>query len=247
MCKIKEYTPRMLEACDRVSFRLDFYSSPKFASDYTQMVYGKYERDDYARRELTDAEKLTVDVDSAAETFGMNIGDLIERKNFIFRGLKVDKQIVNLYISPFYLFASLDNIGKFDIEELSRLFANLNIDGMLDQQALQNITVMTSHKVAGETEENVFDVLDRSAFPIMDDVMLTNGRYVDTHDYEKCSIDLLRIIRKGDIDGMPRVEVSLQTRAVPAENLEIDEEPGVAGQLSEMLSRSIEEVTRCFK
>jgi len=247
MCKIKEYTPRMLEACDRVSFRLDFYSSPKFASDYTQMVYGKYERNGYARRELTDAEKLTVDVDSAAETFGMNIGDLIERKNFIFRGLKVDKQIVNLYISPFYLFASLDNIGKFDIEELSRLFANLNIDGMLDQQALQNITVMTNHKVAGETEENVFDVLDRSAFPIMDDAMLTNGRYVDTHDYEKCSIDLLRIIRKGEIDGKPRVEVSLQTRAVPAENLEIDEEPGVAGQLSEMLRRSIDEVTRCFK
>lgn len=247
MCKIKEYTPRMLEACDRVSFRLDFYSSPKFASDYTQMVYGKYERDDYARRELTDAEKLTVDVDSAAETFGMNIGDLIERKNFIFRGLKLDEQIVNLYISPFYLFASLDNIGKFDIEELSRLFANLNIDGMLDQQALQNITVMTNHKVAGETEENVFDVLDRSAFPVMDDAMLTNGRYVDTHDYEKCSIDLLRIIRKGEIDGKPRVEVSLQTRAVPAENLEIDEESGVAGQLSEMLSRSIDEVTRCFK
>ena len=230
-----------------MSLRLDFYSSPKFASDYTQRVYGKYERDDYAHRELTDAEKLMVDVDSAAKTFGMNIGDLIERKNFIFRDLKVDKQIVNLYISPLYLFASLDNTGKFDIDGLSCLFANLNIDDMLDQQALQNITVMTAHMVAGETEDSVFDVLDRSAFPIMDDVMLTNGRYVDTHDYERCSIDLLRIIRKGEIDGMPRVEVSLLTRAVPAENLEIDENTGVGGQLSELLRRSVDEVTRCFK
>jgi len=61
MCKIKEYMPRMMDACERMSFRLDFYRSPKFASNYTQMVYGKFGREGSAHWELTAAEKLTVD------------------------------------------------------------------------------------------------------------------------------------------------------------------------------------------
>lgn len=236
----------MRETCKQVSFRLDFYSIPGFASAYTQMIDGKFKKDAYAHRELTDEEKLIVDVDSAAESFAMNIGDLIERKNFIFKRLTIGESKVNLYISPFYIFASLDSPGDFDHEVLKNLFISFNLEDILNKQELLNITVMTQHNVAGGTEKEVFKVLDRSAFPIMDDTQLANGRYLDTHDYEKCSIDLLRIIRKGEIDGEPRVEVSLQTRAVPSENLELDRDNGISDQLADMLKFSLDEVTRCF-
>lgn len=247
MCKIKDYTHAMKAVCEQISFRLDFYSIPGFAATYTQKIDEAFKKSEYANRELTDEEKLTVDVDSAAETFGMNIGDILEKKNFIFKGLQVKEYKVNLYISPFYVYASLGYLDDYNVDILKIVLGIINIEGILSRQELQNITVMTKHKVAAENEDGIFMVLDRSAFPIMDDTTLANGRYIDTHSYEQFTIDLLRIIRKGEIDSMPRVEVCLQTRAVPAENLEIDSEDGIGLLLEQMLEKSLAEITRCFK
>lgn len=245
MCKIKDYTDEMRDVCEQISFRLDFYSIPGFTTTYTQKINEIFQKEEYAYRELTDEEKLNVDIDSAAESFGMNIGDIIERKNYIFRGLLVKEYKVNLYISPFYVYVSLD---YFDNNKniLNIVFDFLNIDGILSRQELQNITVMTKHKVAAEDEDRIFKMLDRSAFPIMDDTTLANGRYIDTHSYTQFTIDLLRIIRKGEFDGMPRVEVSLQTRAIPTENLEINLEGGIGTLLVQMFESSLAEITRCF-
>lgn len=245
MCKIKDYTDEMRDVCEQISFRLDFYSIPGFTTTYTQKINEIFQKEEYAHRELTDEEKLNVDIDSAAESFGMNIGDIIERKNYIFKGLLVKEYKVNLYISPFYVYVSLD---YFDNNKniLNIVFDFLNIDGILSRQELQNITVMTKHKVAAEDEDRIFKMLDRSAFPIMDDTTLANGRYIDTHSYTQFTIDLLRIIRKGEFDGMPRVEVSLQTRAIPTENLEINLEGGIGTLLVQMFESSLAEITRCF-
>ena len=66
------------------------------------------------------------------------------------------------------------------------------------------------HSVANLKNEDLWDVLDKSAFPIIEG-NIPNGRYSDTLTRENVNIDLVRTISPSQEEGLSDIYIQAMT------------------------------------
>ena len=255
MCEIKAYNKSILDSRRLLAFRVDFFSMSSFCKAYSEFLVNTYKRDSFTIRELTDIERELVDVDAVSDTIDSSLGDIIDKKNYIIRGLlfnsdKVQLNIkVDAYISPYYLFVSICENEQQHIEDngsLAEIYNALNLERFQNGIDFQGLTLYTQHEVKASSLDELFKIVDKTAFPLLTDEGTLNGRYSDTRIAGSCYVSLVRIIRQGKFEGSTCYQMLVSTLATPHESVEIVDVDSLGGLLVEMFESAKNETTRCF-
>ena len=255
MCEIKAYNKSILDSRRLLAFRVDFFSMSSFCKAYSEFLVNTYKRDSFTIRELTDIEREVVDVDAVSDTIDSSLGDIIDKKNYIIRGLlfnsdKIQPNIkVDAYISPYYLFVSICENEQQHIEDnglLAEIYNALNLERFQNGIDFQGLTLYTQHEVKASSLDELFKIVDKTAFPLLTDEGTLNGRYSDTRIAGSCYVSLVRIIRQGKFEGDTCYQMSVSTQATPHESVEIGDVDSLGGLLVDMFENAKNETTRCF-
>lgn len=251
MCDIKKYTGEMLAARTQVAFRLDFFSMPSFYSEYPDMLSKKYHVENFNVRELSGTEQQQVDVDSVSESMDSSVGEIIEKKNYILRGLQMDNIPVkaDVFISPYYVFAELIE-AESHIEDAGII--KQFIDGLLLYENeksidMQDTSLYMRHVVERPSLEELFTIVDRTAFPILEDKGTLNGWYSDTREAGKYDANLVRVIRQGETDGNPMYQMTVMSKVTPNASFYLNQFEELGAAVAEMFEVAMTESTRFFK
>ena len=254
MCEIKEYNKEILNLRKLLAFRVDFFSMSSFCKRFSEFLVNTYNRDSFTISELTDVEREIVDVDAASDAVGLSVGDIIDKKNYIIRGLHLicnDKvQLkVDAYISPYYLFVSICEDEQHIEDEglIADIYHVLKLVEFSNSIDVQGVTLYTQHEVKAPSLDVLFNTVDRMSFPLLKEEGTLNGMYSDTRTAGRCYVSLVRIIRQGEFKGEMCYQMSVSTQATPHEDVEIGDVGSLGRLLVEMLDNAKKETTRCFK
>jgi hypothetical protein len=253
MCEIKAYNNRILDSRRQLAFRVDFYSMSSFCETYSEFLVNTYKRDSFTIRELTDIERELVDVDAVADVMDSSVGDIIDKKNYIIRGLLlISNDEVRLkadaYISPYYLFVSVCE-NEQHIEDdglLAEVYNALSLAKFSNAIDVQGLTLYTQHEVKAPSLDELFKIVDKTSFPLLKEEGTLNGRYSDTRIAGRSYVSLVRIIRQGEFEGSTCYQMSVSTQATPHEDVEIGDVGSLGGLLVDMFENAKNETTRCF-
>ena len=254
MCEIKAYNKSILDSRRQLAFRVDFFSMSSFCKAYSEFLVNTYKRDSFTIRELTDIERELVDVDAVSDAIDSSLGDIIDKKNYIIRGLLLNSDKVQLnikvdaYISPYYLFVSIyENEQRVeDNGLLAKVYNALSLEKFSNGIDFQGLTLYTQHEAKASSLDELFKIVDKTAFPLLTDEGTLNGRYSDTRIAGSCYVSLVRIIRQGKFEGSTCYQMSVSTQATPHESVEIGDVGSLGGLLVEMFENAKNETTRCF-
>jgi len=254
MCEIKEYNKDILNSRIQLAFRVDFFSMSSFCKAYSEHLCKTFKRDSFNYRELTDIERELVDVDSVSDAMDSSIGDIIDKKNFILRGLLLNNDKVNLnvkvdaYISPYYLFVSIyENEHHIENDRLiADIYDVLELADYSDIIDIQGLVLYTQHEINAPSLDELFKKVDKTSFPLLMDEGTLNGRYSDTRIAGRCYVSLVRIIRQGDLEGSTCYQMLVSTQAMPREDVEMGDIASLGGVLVDMFENAKKETTRCF-
>jgi len=226
-----------------------------FCKAYSEFLVNTYKRDSFTIRELTDIERELVDVDAVSDAIDSSLGDIIDKKNYIIRGLllNTDKVQLNIkvdaYISPYYLFVSIYENEQQHIEDngsLAGIYDMFRLAEFSNSVDIQGITLYTQHEVKASSLDGLFKIVDKASFPLLKEEGTVNGMYSDTRIAGSYYVSLVRIIRQGELEGSTCYQMSVSTQATPQEDVEIGDVGNLGGLLVDMFENAKNETTRCF-
>ena len=122
----------------------------------------------------------------------------------------------------------------------------LNLERFQNGIDFQGLTLYTQHEVKASSLDELFKIVDKTAFPLLTDEGTLNGRYSDTRIAGSCYVSLVRIIRQGKFEGDTCYQMSVSTQATPHESVEIGDVDSLGGLLVDMFENAKNETTRCF-
>lgn len=240
-----------MSARTQVAFRLDFFSMPSFNAVYPDMLSKKYHVDSFSVRELSGTEQQQVDVDSVSESMDSSVGEIIEKKNYILRGLQMDgiPMKADVFISPYYVFAELiETEHHIEDAAIIRQF----VDGLLLYENAKSVDIQDAslymrHVVERPNLEELFTIVDRTAFPILEDKGTLNGWYSDTREVGRYDANLVRVIRQGESEGELMYQMTVMTKVAPNSSYNFESFEELGGAVAEMFEVARTESTRFFK
>lgn len=242
MCKRKDNLEKIKKYQVEVNFRLDYYSRPGSLGK----IFEKMPKDmDYNEYKPTEEELQIIGYDDAARCLQRSLTELMFYSCKVLKS-KDGNRDVTIYIHRNFVSLQTntssseknDEIIEF-VKEIFQFFLN---DSDFN---IEDISCRVTFSAISVNKGDVWSVFDKTAFPILDDAKVISGIYQDTHHVSDFFIDLIRNISSnedGTIDGV------ISSTAICAESplRERVQEKDLGIFLSEMVSESIGEVTRCF-
>jgi hypothetical protein len=243
MCK-KTYNANMKNYLNGVTFRLDFFSLPDFKASYVPLIKADFPDSSFQERVLTDDESQIVNVDTLSYSLDLPLNDILKERVYVFDNIVKGGILYNIFVSPHYICIHADiNNANFpdepgdDVNEiLGNFFSKID---------LQKVFCMTSHFFSAKSEDEVWTVLDKEAYPklILDD-SYEGGNFIESISSSYSWIDLKRSVMKSDVDdGSTSFDFVVLTSA-QSKCIDKDDMKGLYDHLYE---DSIAEVAKCFK
>ena len=210
---------------NRIMFRLDYYSLPRFKEKYLD-IKGEISNN-YRETNLTEEEKQMIDVDAVAYNLGEPLDTILSKSVYFFRDVKFDDEAnINgdVVVGPYYLFLQLflKEDGEITPRCYERIKEFLFVKEMAPLTTTSCFTCQVDHQKSPKVEEidsiidiNAFtciangnkaaitkSVKDSSIFSCIgtDDVLLANSRYTDEYvkaftDEKTINISLSRMLQ----------------------------------------------------
>lgn len=211
-CETKQYSQTMKSLRNRIMFRLDYYSLPRFKEKFLD-IKGEISNN-YRETNLTEEEKQMIDVDAVAYNLGESLDTILSKSVYYFRDVVFDDDaniIGDVVVGPYYLFLQL--FLKEDGEITSRCYKRIKeflfVKEMAPLTTTSCFTCQVDHQKSPKVEE-IDSIIDIHAFTCIDngnktaitrfgkdssifscigtdDILLANSRYTD--EYVKAFID----------------------------------------------------------
>lgn len=256
-CETKTYSGKMKSFRNRIMFRLDYYSLPRFKEKYLDEK-GEISNN-YRETNLTEIERQMVDVDAVAFNLGETLDTILSKSVYFFSEVVFDeaKEIFgDVVVGPFYLFLQLFlQDGVITTRCYERIKEFLFVKKMMPYSTTTCFTCQVDHQKTIIAEE-VGSIINIDAFTCIrtDDRSLVNSRhsdeYVITYSDDKTekpvNVSLCRMLQlaKGEND-LYYYNVLVNT------NLCIDLNDDFSNMDEHVIDRIIEfsevESSRCFK
>lgn len=239
MCKRKDNLDKIKGFQQSLNFRLDYYAVPQ---SLRSLVDELYQGGVYEERKPTEEEMQVIDYDNVATCMNTTITELLYHNCHIISGLEdgnctlyIHKNFIsiqyetqssddNAKVCDFvkHVFSKIDGNDRFNVQDLycKVLFAALDVD-----------------------KTDVWNQFDKTAFPVMEEVSMINGSYVDSHQCAPYFIDLFRNINPNS-EG--KYDVIVSTTALCDDSLGEIREKGLGAHIDGILEESLSEITRCF-
>lgn len=239
MCRIKRYSQCIQDTLISVMLRFDTY----LLEDDKECVI-KILRDTFggnlAELNMDDYLQQKLDVDSIALIHETSITEVIRTPALILKDIRFEGSICDIYVHKYFisLYCETRQTYKIDLSNLQQTIKNRIVDNKNDISII-SCCVRMFHSVANLKNEDLWDVLDKSAFPIIEG-NIPNGRYSDTLTRENVNIDLIRTISPSQEEGLSDIYIQAMT-FVSLENIRQSIE-----YIDNMFQFSKEEVSRCF-
>lgn len=170
-CKLTEEKPmKMLKlkrssefykACDRLSFRLDFYSKPDFYGVFIDLwdkaiKNSGLESRDFIFDKLNPIQQNMVNIDAVAEALNTTIDNILDSKSYIFDNIlnidenESDSEAKNvLFVNPYYIDFYTRNLGlREDVVAICKILYDLSIQLWHDKK----ISIADIHLNIGASE-----------------------------------------------------------------------------------------------
>lgn len=237
MCKIKEYTNAMHSNLTSVLLRFDTY-----------FLYDEYSKHAAILNEWfggTPSEILfdeisnqLLDVDSIAELHDTFLNTVMSSKLIRIKSARLDDIECDIYINPYFVAFDIIINGK-SIEELINIIREAYIKKT--EINLLFCYFRLIYSVCKVSQDLIWEICDRSAFPIMEEGGYS-GQYTDSTEKEDVSIDLSRLISPSDKESS-LTDIIIQSKAIcPVSNMKEATEV-----MDKLILLSKNEISRCFK
>lgn len=226
-----------------VSFRVSFYSLPVFMSQYVSSLAELYPDARYRELPISQTEGQLIDIDTIASELDIPIVNLLEQKNYVFEGIVVGGLMVNVYVSPYYVYVHIpvdENsvIGDTLGTDIDRIFSF----ELLAKVQIQECSCQVGHYLNMRPSEILESgVLDLDAFPQLYPEEISTGRFSDSHLSEDgYELKLVREISKGkDLEtDEPYLGINIQSIASART---------ANGNSYYLFEQALSEAARCFK
>ncbi len=243
MCKFKKYTSSIHECRLSQTLRCTFFSKPGFLDDYIKLLSDKLGTR-FAVRQLTDDESENlVDVDTVAALLRIPLDYIMrDSRTYIFN-TKIKDVETKILISQYYILVKTKS-QEVDLSQLY-LAEYLQIDKFVSLLDIVDVSLIGNYFTAFK-QENVWSILDRSAFGDLDADTVIDSRYADTHQREIMRADLIRCISKRE-NSEEEVLCHVFIKSIVSVCNPDGEKSSLADDtLKKMESCGKTEVTRCF-
>lgn len=240
MCKRKDNLAKIKRFQQSLNFRMDYYAVPK---SLRQLVDDLYKGGVYEERKPTEDEMQIIDFDNVASCMNTSITELLYHNCHIISGLDEGKCTIFIhknFISIQYDTTSSDDNVKV-CDYVRSVFSQVVGSGRFN---IQDVFCKTLFACVDISKTDVWNVFDKTAFPVMEEANMINGSYVDSHQCDSYFIDLSRNISP-NTEG--KYDVIVSTSALCDEGLSQLNEGGKLEQLLDgILKESLNEISRCF-
>lgn len=240
MCKVKNNINKIGKYQRDINFRFDYYSVPGSIDTVVKLLAPGT---NYECRRLTEEELQVVDYDSVASSMDITITELLFHSVFIMTDN--DKRytifVHRNYVSVDFWTEGMDGNSVIVSETANILRRFL---GEVEGFNIQDVYCRVKLSLPEINNDIIWTILDKSAFPVIENSKVINSNYVDTFEVENYYIDLLRNIQhSGETSD---VVVTTTTIGDCEKILYMVKEQGLESVLNDILDKSVDEITRCF-
>lgn len=241
MCKRKDNLEKIKGYQTEINFRLDFFARPgSFGNIFQNMPKDM----DYYEYKPTEEDQQIIGYDDAARCLQRSLTELLFYPCKVLKSKKGRE--VTIYIHRNFVSIQTFTSSSDENKEIVD-YVSLILESFLDNNDIniEDISARVTFAKLSVAQEDLWTVFDHTAFSVLDDAEVKSGTYQDTHQVGDLFIDLMRNIQtndEGTIDGV------VSTIALCSEdNLRSGvKKEGLSAFLSDIVSESIAEITRCF-
>ena len=245
MCKRKNNHHIISDLQTGANFRLDYYAIPGAIGETVALLAQKYGLV-YEKRNLTELEMQIVDYESVASCLGMSLTELMWHPcHLLFDNTGGESKHI-VYIHRNFISVQVNTNNSKEngdvLEFTEKVFKEIQ---PIEKFNVQDLYCKMSFSKLGIGKKDLWSILDKTAFPMMEDSLVINGNYVDTHKVCDFFIDLSRNLSPKD-DNTYDVVVSTSALCDGFSYHKATEGKGIKALLKDIMDESIGEVTRCF-
>lgn len=237
MCKIKEYKDATNKYLNSILLRLDTYLLP---DDIEKVLYDLRDKSKGTPSEIPfdDINEQIIDIDSVAELHNAYINTILDTKKiYTLKNTDFNGVELNIYLNKFFIAFEISKNDQ-NIEDAVNAIRNsfLNTYNM----SIDFGYLRLSYSNVDIDNNNLWNVFDKSAFPVMDGAQ-SNGFYVDTVSDNNIDLDLIRSISPSS-EYAGSSNVNIQTKAI----FQTKSTAETSDKVLDAVSFSKREATRCF-
>lgn len=238
MCRIKSYNNKMQDYLDSILLRLDTYFLPDDYDKYA-MLLKDLSGGIPSKIQFNEINEQLIDIDSVAELHNMYLNRILTSDLTLLSKAKLNDIKCDIYINPYFIAFDIPS-RSIQIEDAIGAVKELFLDKF--EIPLNFCYLRLNYSVIKKTEDEIWDICDRSAFPVLESNNGYNGQYTDSMTYDDIFLDLSRTISSSDSNS-GLLDSNIQTKAV----FRVSDTKNVAEEIMNVVEFSKQEITRCFK
>lgn len=223
---------------DSVLLRLDTYLLPDDYDKYA-MLLKDLSGGIPSKIQFDEINEQLIDIDSVAELHNMYLNRILSSDLTLLSKAKLNDIKFDIYINPYFIAFDIPS-RSINIEDAIGAVKELFIDKV--EIPLNFCYLRLNYSVIKKTEDEIWNICDRTAFPVLETTNGYNGQYTDSMTYDNIFLDLSRTISSSDADS-GLFDSNIQTKAI----LRVSDSKEVSAKIMNVVEFSKQEITRCFK